>query len=55
MPPATYVVPVPPDITAARPFRDQLSLRILVERAGAPVRPARGDEVHSVRAVVLEY
>lgn len=50
----TYVVPVPSDIAAARPLRDRLSLRILVERAGAPVRPARGDEVRSVRAVVLE-
>jgi len=51
----TYVVPVPPDIAAARALRDQLSLRILVERAGAPVRSARGDEVHRVRAVVLEH
>jgi len=51
----TYVVPVPPDIAAARPLRDRLSLRILVERAGAPVRPARGDEVRSVRAVMLEH
>ena len=51
----TYVVPMPPDIAAARPLRDRLSLRILVERAGAPVRPARGDEVRGVRAVVLEH
>lgn len=51
----TYVVPVPPEIAAARPRRDRLSLRILVERAGAPVRTARGDEVLSVRAVVLEH
>lgn len=51
----TYVVPVPPEVASRRSVRQQLSIRVLVERAGAAARPARADEVRSVRAVVPEH
>lgn len=51
----TYVVPVPAEIASEPPVRHQLPIRLLVERAGAAVRPARADEVRSVRAVVPEH
>lgn len=49
----TYVVPVPPAIAATHIAHHRLPVQILVERAGAAVRPARGDEVRGLRAVVI--
>ena len=46
-----YLVPLPPEQAAAAATRGQLPLRLLIERAGMPARPARSNEVVSVRIV----
>lgn len=53
-PAGTYVVPVPPAIAATHIVNHRLPVQILVERAGAAVRPARDNEVRGLRAIVVK-
>lgn len=50
----TYVVPVPATIAATHIVNRRLPIEILIERAGASVRPARRDEVRGLRAILVK-